>query len=209
MKPNLFRSISNSLAESFPLLPRIRRSFIGLLIFCCTFLLIGLTTEDFIIYVEPLENTMFAHKDIIAYPAGNIELSGKLVLKNVTIADRILLSSVSTKFDLFTMIFMVIGSVIIILIAPKLHQQNLFRKDISNTIRLLGYLIMLHGVLNTIRIVKYIPEKIEVLTNHQFTNTGTFPNIIWAELYFSLVILALAGMYQRGIKLQEEYDLTV
>jgi hypothetical protein len=68
---------------------------------------------------------------------------------------------------------------------------------------------MIHGVINIYRTVKYIPDKIELLTHHEFTSIRSFPIMIWAELYFSLVILAIAGMYQRGIQLQEEQDLTV
>ena len=209
MNPNLFRSISNSLAEQFPLLPRIRRSFIGLLMFCCTLLLIGLTEENITVSVEPIENSPYAHHQITAYASGKVQLSGQLIIQHTNLLERLLLSDANSKFDFIALLFMAIGSVIIILIVPKLHQQNLFRKDISNSIRLSGYLLMLHGCLNIYRTLIYIPEKIELLTHHEFTSHRAFPILIGAELYFSLVVLALAGMYQRGIKLQEELDLTV
>lgn len=209
MKPNLFRSVSNSLAEHFPLLPRIRRSFIGLLMFCCIFLLIGLTEENITVSVEPIENSPYSHQQIAAYTSGKVQLSGQLIIQHTNLLERFLLSNANSKFDFITLLFMAIGSVVIILIVPKLHQQNLFRKDISNSIRLLGYLLMLHGCLSIYRVLIYIPEKIELLTHHEFTSYRSFPIIVFAELYFSLIVLVLAGMYQRGIKLQEELDLTV
>lgn len=209
MNPNLFRSISNSLAEQFPLLPRIRRSFIGLLMFCCIFLWIGLSGENITVSVEPIETSPYSHHQIVAYTSGKVQLSGQLTIQHTTLLERLLLSDAKDKFDFFTMLFLAMGSVIIILIIPKLHQQNLFRKDISHSIRLLGYLLMLHGCLSIYRALIYIPEKIELLTHHEFTGYRSFPIIVFAELYFSLIILALAGMYQRGIKLQEELDLTV
>ena len=36
-----------------------------------------------------------------------------------------------------------------------------------------------------------------------------FPIMIFAELYVAMIVLALAGFYKRGIRLQEEIELTI
>jgi hypothetical protein len=96
-----------------------------------------------------------------------------------------------------------------IVIVPKVYQQNLFRKDISLAIRLLGYLAMVHAFVSIYTKFSYTPNTIEALTNNEFTCSPAIPFLICAEFYFALVIIALAGFYKRGIKLQEEQDLTV
>ncbi len=210
MKPNLFRSISNALAASFPILPRIRRSFVGLLMFCILFFLIGIGESNGInVPVKPMPNTHYNDQQVVTYAAGSIKLAGQFNIVNPDIIERILLSNLTTDLDMLTLIFLAMASIIIILIVPKLQQQNLFRKDISNYIRVLGYLIALHGFLTFYRTVLYTPNKIEALTNNEFTSIRSFPLLIYAELYFSMIVIALAGLYQRGIKLQQEQDLTV
>jgi len=210
MKPNLFRSIYNSLTETFPLLPRIRRSFIGLLVLCVLFFMIDYSKKDSItVSTYPVENGPYFNHPVSTYPSGHVQLTGLLIISHPTVLQKILLPNADTGFDLFMLLFIVIGSIIIILIVPKLQQQTLFRKDISNSIRLLGYLIMLHGILSTYRTFKYIPDQIEYLTNNEFTGSSTFPIIMYAEFYVSLMVIALASLYKRGIKLQEEQDLTV
>ncbi|MES2328522.1 MAG: DUF2975 domain-containing protein [Bacteroidota bacterium] len=211
MKPNLFRSISDSLAESFPLLPRIRRSFIGLLMFCFLFFAIGIgETNGITVPVQPMPDTHFNGQPVTAYASGSITLAGRFKIPSPGIVERILLPNLTTDLDMITLLFLAVASIIIILVVPKLQQQHLFRKDISNYIRLLGYLVALHGLLTLYRNLIYAPTRIEALTNNEFTSFhSSFPILIYAELYFSMVILALAGLYQRGIKLQQEQDLTV
>ena len=210
MKPNLFRSISDSLAETFPLLPRIRRSFIGLLMFCILFFSIGLSESDGInIPVKSVLDGPYHNRTVTTYPSGVVKLGGQFKITNPVLMDRIFLPAVTTDLDMLALLFLAIVSIIFIWITPKLQTQHLFRKDISNAIRLLGYLLMLHGIMNIYRVIQYAPVRIETLTNHQFTSMRSFPIIQWAELYFALVVIALAGLYKRGMKLQQEQDLTV
>jgi hypothetical protein len=210
MKPYLFRSISNSLAASFPLLSRIRRSFIGLLMFCILFLLIGISeSEGITIPVKPVKYGQYDNQKITTYSAGVVKLGGQLIISHSDLLDRVLLPNVITDLDMLTLLFMAIASTIIIWIVPKLQDKHLFRRDISNAIRLLGYLTMLHGMMGFYRISIYGPNRIKFLTHNEFTNQGSFPLMICAELYFSLIIIALAGIYHRGVKLQQEQDLTV
>lgn len=210
MKPNLFRSISNSLAEQFPLLPRIRKSFVGLLLFCLLLLIVRFTDNGSIsLSVRPLENSSYFNQPVTTYEGGRVTLNGQFIIPHPTVLDRILLPNADPSFDLFTLLFLSVISVVIIVFIPKLHQHNLFRKDISNGIRLLGYLFILHGLFSLYRTILYTPGKIELLTHNEFTSIRGFPILIMAELYFSLIVIALGGMYQRGIKLQQEQDLTI
>jgi hypothetical protein len=210
MNLHFIRSIYDSLGETFPLLPRIRRSFIGLLMFCILFLSIGLSESDGInMPVKSVLDGQYDNQIVATYPSGVVKLGGQFTITNPVFMDRIFLPAVTTDLDMLALLFIAIASIIVIWITPKLQTQHLFRKDISNAIRLLGYLIMLHGVLNIYRIIQYAPARIEALTNHQFTSMRSFPVMQWAELYFALVVIALAGLYKRGMKLQEEQDLTV
>ncbi len=210
MKYRFFQSVSGKIAERFPLLPRIRRSFWGLLLFCLIFITIGISNnEGLSIPVKPVEYSRYANQPVTAYHAGAVKLAGYFIISDPGLLDRILLPETTSGLDLLTLFFMAIGSYIIIWMVPKLQQQNLFRKDISNAIRLLGYLLMLHGSFSIYRVAYYAPNKIASLTNNEFTTQTTFPIILCAELYFSMIVIALAGMYRSGMKLQEEQDLTV
>jgi hypothetical protein len=205
-----FCSLTDKIAEKFPLLPRIRRSFWGLLLFCILFITIGISNNDGItLAVKPVEYSRYANQGVTSYHAGAVTLGGYFTISNPGLFDKIFLPESTSGLDLFTLLFMAIGSGIIIWMVPKLQQQNLFRKDISNAIGLLGYLLMLHGIISIYRMVSYAPHEIESLTRNEFTTQKTFPIMLWAELYFSLVVIALAHIYQRGMKLQEEQDLTV
>ncbi len=57
--------------------------------------------------------------------------------------------------------------------------------------------------------MKKIRINFEKLTNGEFTRARSFPILMLAEIYFALVILAMAGIYKRGVKLQQDQDLTV
>ncbi|MES2004645.1 MAG: DUF2975 domain-containing protein [Bacteroidota bacterium] len=211
MKPNLFRSISNSLAERFPLLPRIRRSFWGLLLFCGLFSLTDLSGENGIsISVKPLETTLHDSSVLIKqYAAGAVHAQGLFTIRNPTITQRALFPGPFSGVDFITILCMAIGSVIIIRIIHKLEAKYVFRKDITHLIRLLGYLLMAHGTFTLYRIVGYLPTTVEFLTDNTYTSIRSFPIMLYAELYVSLVVLAMASLYNKGIQLQEEQELTV
>lgn len=207
MKPHLFRSIYNALGERFPLLPRIRRSFWGLLMFCVMFLLVGLSNDTISIQVKPTGGIHYKEQPVFQYPNA-VVAPGRLTISDPGFQEIILLQTFG-GVDMITLIFLAIGSIIIIWMAPKLYQQNLFRKDISNAIRAIGYLMILHGIASILRTNYYTPLITEKLTHNEFTSEVSFPIMVSAEWYFSLIVIALAGMYQRGMKLQEEQDLTV
>ena len=211
MKPNLFRSISHSVAERFPLLPRIRRSFWGLLLFCGLFTLVDFSGEDGIsVMVKPAEIT--AHDTALLikqYAAGAVRAQGLFTINNPTLTQRLLFPGPFSGIDFTTMLAMAIGSVIIVVIVRKLEAQYVFRKDITRLIRLLGYLLMAHGTFTLYRIIGYMPREVASLTNHAYTSIRSFPIMLYAELYVSLTVLAMASLYNKGIQLQKEQDLTI
>jgi hypothetical protein len=210
MRPNLFRSVSNALEQSFPLLPRIRRSCFGLMLFCVVFIIIGLSdTEGLVVPVKPVEKSGYESKPVAVYNHASITLGGQLSIKEPDFMERILLPNQLSGLDMISLLFLAIISLIVILIIPKINQSNLFRSDISDAVRLMGYLMMAHSIFSVYRKVSFIPQKIESLTNHEFTFLNSFPFLQMAEIYFALIVLAMAGIYKRGIKLQEEQDLTV
>ncbi len=207
MKPNLFRSIYNALGEQFPLLPRIRRAFWGLLMFCVMFLLVGLSSETISIPVKATGGIHYIDQPTLKY-TNIVVMPGRLTISDPTFQEIILLQTFG-GVDMITLIFLGIGSCIIIWMTPKLYQQNFFRKDISNAIRAIGYLMILHGIVSILRTNYYAPLIAEKITRNEFTSEVSFPVMICAEWYFSLIVIAMGGMYERGMKLQQEQDLTV
>ena len=210
MKPSLFRSIAESLAEAFPLLPRIRRSFIGLLLFCILLMVIGYADNGSVsIAVAPKQLGPYDARQVTTYADANLTLSGQLTFKHPSIWQRLLLTNNYIGVDFFSLLLLSVISIIIILITPKLQQQNLFKKDISNAIRLVGYIIMVHGIVTIYRNTVYTPSQISKLTNDEFTGFTNLPILVIAEMYFALIVIALGSIYKRGIKLQQEQDLTI
>jgi hypothetical protein len=210
MKPNLFRSISNALAETFPLLPRIRRSFWGLLLFCALLMLLDLSSETGVsVVVKPITDSVTVVRPVVTYPSGNIQSQGLLTLDHPTLIQRLMFPGPFTDIDCVTLLCMGLASIIIILIVPKLQQHTVFRKDITMYIRMLGWLLIVHGIFSWYRIAIFLPTEIEKLTAEKYTAITHFPIIVAAELYVAMIVLALAGLYKKGIQLQEEQDLTV
>ena len=94
MKPSLFRSIAESLAEAFPLLPRIRRSFIGLLLFCILLMVIGYADNGSVsIAVAPKQLGPYDARQVTTYADANLTLSGQLTFKHPSIWQRLLLTN--------------------------------------------------------------------------------------------------------------------
>lgn len=45
--------------------------------------------------------------------------------------------------------------------------------------------------------------------NQEYVAQNNFPIFVYAEAYLALVVIAISYMYDRGVQLQEELDLTV
>lgn len=211
MSQNLLAVFSDNWNKTFPILPRIRRTFIGLLIFCALFISIGISEKEGItLPVKSLNATLLSKQTIAEYPNARVVTGSLLNIPDPGIAERILLPGVTTDLDIITLFFLAIASIVIILIAPKLQQHQVFRKDISRQISLLGYLLALHGLIGVYRLLMYAPQHIQAITHNEFTSMHAgFPIMIYTEFYFSMVVIALAGVYRRGVQLQKENDLTV
>lgn len=210
MKPNLFRSVSAAFAQSFPLLPRIRRSFLGMMLFSLLFIVIGFSNSDLItIPVKPFAKDSVERKTKAFYGKAVVYYSHELTIQHPDPFERILLTDPADGIDLVSLFFLFVISLIIVLVIPKLQQNNLFRRDISDALRWLGYLIMAHALLVMYRDIVLIPEIVEGRTDRAFTSIHSFPILMIVESNFALVLLAFASIYKRGVKLQEEQDLTV
>lgn len=207
MKPSIFRSVSDALAESFPLLPRIRRSFFGLMLFSLLLMSMQISTSDHISFPVKQNNLDTTLNRISVYEKATISSGYQFTIDNPSLLERLLLPGEGP--DLVTLFVLVVISLIIVRAIPKLQQNNLFRKDISYSLRLLGYVLLAHGVFSLFSELQFIPGIVEQHTNNTFTSIRYFPIVTMAEMYFALVLMAWATIYKRGIKLQEEQDLTV
>lgn len=210
MKQTLFHFVSRSLAERFPLLPRLWYNFIGLLLFCLLLLILDHSGETGItVNVKPTDTSAYLNKTITAYPAGTIYLQGQLKISQPTLTQTLLFPGQMTGIDTGTLLCLLAGCFIMIVMLPKLQQEHLFRKDISTILRLLGFLLSVHGIYFLFRTISYLPEEVERMTHHTFTTIRHFPLMVWIELYVGLVLLATAGMFTKAMQLQEEKDLTI
>jgi len=211
MKPNLFRSIANNVfiqKEAF--YQRIRKYFVFLL---CVYITAGLykvfSTDGVEIYVQPNIQSLLLNQPITRYQSVSITQAGQLYIKNPNFYQLFLFPDKWLDFDLITIFCNCVGCIIIILIMSKLGQKMVFRKDISLLIRLLGFLILFHAIFSIYRLIVYIPNEIDLLTNHEFIPLRNHPLNFFAEVYISLVVIAISNMYKNGIELQKELDLTV
>lgn len=210
MKPSLFRTTWAFLGETFPLLPRIRRSFWGLLLFSILLIISQFPGSDNLhVRIKPVEFGAFSNKTITTYVTGTVQLNGELILSHPTIWQRVMFTNAKTNLDIISLLFIAVISIIIIRITPKVFQSNLFRKDISRSIQLIGYLMILHAIVSIYRTMGYAPAEINRITHNEFTSFITFPILIWAEAYTALIVIAIGSAYKRGIQLQQEQDLTV
>lgn len=210
MKQTLFYFVSRSLAERFPLLPRLWYNFIGLLIFCLLLLILDHSGEAGItINVRPTDTSAYLNKPVTAYPAGTIYLQGQLKISQPTLTQKLLFPGQFTGIDTGTLLCLLAACIIMVVMLPKLQQEHLFRKDISTTLRLLGFLLSFHSIYFLFRTISYLPEEIEGLTHHAFTSIRYFPLMVWIELYAGLMLLVTAGMFTKAMQLQEEKDLTI
>lgn len=210
MKPNLFRSVSDALANRFPLIPRIRTSFITLILLCLTEILVSFFNPNGVyVPVKAEINSSFAKNGRVKYDSNYLTPGGLLNIPNPGLADRFFMADSSTDLDFLTILFIMVFSLIVIATIPKLKQETIFKKDISMAIRLTGYLVLFHALIRGYQTVVYIPERVSGITNHSFVISHGSPIIIWTEGYIALMIIAMAGMYKRGWTLQQEQDLTI
>ena len=210
MKPNLFRSIANNIIKKDAFNRKIKRYFFGLMVLYIILGLFGRFKPDGIeVLVQPNSQMMVAQKDVTAYPACTLKQIGVLHISHPTILQQALFPDTVLGIDLITLLCICLGCILIVLIIPKLNENNLFRNDISILIRILGYLIIFHSVFNIYRMVAYIPNEIAILTNHEYVTQNKFPIFVFAEAYMGLLVIAISYMFKRGLQIQEELDLTV
>jgi len=210
MKPNLFRSITNNIIKKDALNRKIKRYFFGLMVLYIILGLFGRFKPDGIeVLVQPNSQMMVAQKDVTVYPACTLKQIGVLHISHPTILQQALFPDTVLGIDLITLLCICLGCILIVLIIPKLNENNLFRNDISIIIRILGYLIIFDSVFSIYRMVAYIPNEIAILTNHEYVTQNKFPIFVFAEAYMGLLVIAISYMFKRGLQIQEELDLTV
>ena len=210
MKPNLFRSIANNIIKKDALNRKIKRYFFGLMVLYIILGLFGRFRPDGIeVLVQPNSQMMVAQKDVTVYPACTLKQIGVLHISHPTVLQQALFPDTVLGIDLITLLCICLGCILIVLIIPKLNENNLFRNDISLLIIILGYLIIFHSVFSIYRMVAYIPNEIAMLTNHEYVTQNKFPIFVFAEAYMGLLVIAISYMFKRGLQLQEELDLTV
>jgi hypothetical protein len=210
MKPNLFRSIANNIIKKDALNRKIKRYFFGLMVLYIILGLFGRFRPDGIeVLVQPNSQMMVAEKDVTVYPACTLKQIGVLHISHPTVLQQALFPDTVLGIDLITLLCICLGCILIVLIIPKLNENNLFRNDISLLIIILGYLIIFHSVFSIYRMVAYIPNEIAMLTNHEYVTQNKFPIFVFAEAYMGLLVIAISYMFKRGLQLQEELDLTV
>ncbi len=208
MKPNLFRSINDALTERFPILPRVRKGLYGLLFLSGLFLIMQCSNENIHVSVVPGKIGSYDSKTVVVYGRNAILLQGELIIANPTFLQKVLLTDTTTNLNIISLIIIGMLSIVIIRIIPKIYQHNLFRKDISASIRALGYIMIVHVWLMAF-CAFYTPSIIEHLTHNAFTTHNTFPIWLAVEVYAAWIILAVASAFKRGLQLQKEQDLTV
>jgi|GEM_PF-2252147 hypothetical protein len=143
------------------------------------------------------------------FPNGDSLKAGILSIDQPDLT-TLLFSDQDGRASFSTLLLLAVISVIIIFISPKLSDQQLFRKDISRSIRWVGILITLHFAILEFYAKSHINRLVVSVTDGQYdwTQHG-FNSMILAEGYIGLIIFAAGGLYRKGVVMREEQDLTI
>lgn len=184
---------------------RIRGSFTGLLWF------IGLDLalrewQQVPVAVEPLLSTagsVAEYGDMASLKAGT------MIIHHPNLVTLLFADHAGNGASLFNLLMMTVVSIIIIVIAPKLSDQDLFRKDISRSIQWIGALIITHGLLTMYGVIQ-LSDMIKIMTRGQYTEASHgFNSMLYAELYVGVLIIAAGRWYRQGVRMRQEQDLTI
>jgi hypothetical protein len=208
MKRSFFSYFVEAYGNAYPFAPRVRRSLWGLIAFCVLCILIHHTNDEIRVAVSPVPGSAYDTKQLAIYPGAVVFTSGSLLIKDPTIMQRLFFKDIFADCELFTLIGIIIASLFIIRMTPKKKGEDLFRKDISKSLYILGSLIILHTLIILYARI-YAAGQVEELTNHTFTIAGSFQLLIYAEAYAGFIVIAMGTWYKRGVKLQQEQDLIV
>jgi hypothetical protein len=199
---HLWKNVSPILRPQYK---RIRSSFIGLLMFIGLDLMLR-GWERVPVSVAPMAPIDGSLTD---YGTAASLKAGTLIINHPDFIVLLFSNQGGNRSSLFTLLMMAIVSMIIIRIAPKLSDQNVFRKDISRSIQWIGALLIIHGVATMFGAFQ-IAEIVKSITNGVYTNASLgFNPILYAQVYIGMVIVAAGGWYRQGVRMREEQDLTI
>ncbi len=208
MKRSFFSYFVEAYGNKYPYGPRVRRTLWGLIGFCLLSILVDHCNDKLFVAALPASGSAYETKTLSTYAQDTVLSHGRLVIAEPTLMQRMFLPNLYADCKLFTLIGMIIASLIIIRMTPKQKGEHLFRRDISGSLHLLGSLIILHAVI-TYAARNYATNEVAALTNGEFTTTPFFPLLLCAEGYAGFIVIAMGTWYKRAVKLQEEKDLTI
>ena len=162
------------------------------------------TSEQVTLNVIPANSYKLISTPIENYQNAYVLPRGKAVLKNLSFPQSWLAPDSN---DVLQLIFIIIYLIIIIFYLFKLNIIKPFARDISKSIKLLGYGIIVFKIVEIIR-NQYYSKLILSKTGNDFILDYNNNSWLYA-LAFAMIFLWISKAYKKANELQKEVDLTI
>lgn len=175
------------------------------------FMVIGSLVSDTSISIPVSPTFDYPQYDTAITTYGNnlLKLSGNLEIKQPTIYQRLLLPQRFIEFDVLNSLLVISISVLILRLLPHIHSSVLFQTDISKSIRLIGFILIIFWLLDILRIFAYTLPEISRLTHHQFIYHINSFMLAPVPFWLGITVLWIGRIYKNAFNLKQEQQLTI
>lgn len=192
------------------LFTRIKLGAWTIIIFCSLLSAGGLSNDSIIeIPVKPHLVSPYKDKVVATYNKSSIHISGVLQIQQPNFLQRLLLPSSFLEFDILSNLLLITLAVIVLKLLPHVHSQALFKTDISKTISVFGWTLMIFWLLDTCRLFFYTMPQIELLTNNEFMFARTGYMMFPIQFWLGIGILWVSRLYKNAFNIKQDQSLTI
>lgn len=192
------------------LFTRIKLGAWTIIIFCSLFAVGGLFNDSAIqIPVKPQFLSSYKDKVVASYSKGTVHINGEFQIDNPNLLQRLLLPDSLLEFDILSNLLLITLAVIVLKLLPHVHSQKLFKTDISKTIGLFGWALMIFWLLDSLRIFFYTMPQIKILTKNEFMFARTGYLIFPIQFWLGIGILWVSRLYKNAFNIKQEQELTI
>ncbi len=182
-------------------------TFIILCVIMITALLMG---EDSIsVPVQPTFDFTNYDSSFARYGENTIRLSGKLEIVHPSLTQKMLMPVSLLEMDVLNCLLIITMSILVLRLLPHIHSTVLFQKDISPSIRSIGFALIIFWLLDLLRIFYFTIPEISRLTNNQFIYQKNGFTFIPVPFWLGLTVLWISRVYKNAFTLKKEQELTI
>lgn len=180
------------------------------IILCLTMIIALMIGDDSIsVPVQPGFNYPNYDSSFANYGENMIRLSGKLEITHPTLTQKILLPVSLLEMDVLNCLLIITMSILVLRLLPHIHSSVLFQKDISPSIRAIGFALIIFWLLDLLRIFYFTVPEVIRLTNNQFIYQKNSFMFIPVPFWLGLTVLWIGRVYKNAFRLKQEQQLTI